>query len=218
MRKFIIRTNIPTDNDGQPVNPRINAARRQARGMDELIGLCEGLIADGRVVQMEAEYLTAWLEQSVDVVNKWPVREILIRIDEMLSDGVLDTDEQAELLELLHGFTGDAMVIQGERLSTSLPLDSPLPDVRFSGRSFCFTGRFAWGDRAACETETIRRFGAVHAAPTTKTDYLVIGTFTSRDWKHSSFGTKIMRAVELRDKFHPVTIIPEQHWAEALRG
>ena len=43
--------------------PRAVCAQRIAdRGVDEMIGICRGMIADGRVEQSEAEYILRWLE------------------------------------------------------------------------------------------------------------------------------------------------------------
>ena len=45
---------------------------------------------------------------------------------------------------------------------------------------------------------------------------LVVGAVASRDWLHSSYGRKIMRAVELRDSGRTVGIIGEDHWRRFL--
>jgi hypothetical protein len=49
-----------------------------------------------------------------------------------------------------------------------------------------------------------------------ETNYVVIGTFGSRDWVHTSFGRKIEKAVDYRTKGYPLAIITEDHWAAQL--
>ena len=49
-----------------------------------------------------------------------------------------------------------------------------------------------------------------------KTDYLVVGSLISRDWKHGSFGRKIETAVQYRARRGKLAIIPEDHWASYL--
>jgi len=47
--------------------------------------------------------------------------------------------------------------------------------------------------------------------------YLVEGTMSSQDWKYSSFGRKIERAVESRnEKGFPIRIVSEEMWLGAL--
>jgi NAD-dependent DNA ligase len=79
-----------------------------------------------------------------------------------------------------------------------------------------FTGRFAYGTRKQCDREVLERGGAVDGGVTKRTTFLVIGTFSSRDWQQSSYGSKIVRAVELRDAAVPLKIVGEDHWANAL--
>ena len=45
------------DKNGQPINKEFGAARLNDQGIDELIGLCKGILCDGSVVQGEAEFL-----------------------------------------------------------------------------------------------------------------------------------------------------------------
>jgi len=44
---------------------------------------------------------------------------------------------------------------------------------------------------------------------TRSTDVLVIGADATESWKHSSFGTKIMKAVDLRESVVPLAIVSE---------
>ena len=43
-------------------------------------------------------------------------------------------------------------------------------------------------------------------------NYLVIGTLASRDWRFSSHGRKIEKAVKLRGQGVPIRIISERVW------
>jgi len=47
-------------------------------------------------------------------------------------------------------------------------------------------------------------------------DYLVIGVVGSRDWMHSTHGTKIQKAVEYRDRGIAVQIVDEQNLVRSL--
>jgi NAD-dependent DNA ligase len=194
-------------------NTRI--ARRQK--LDELIGLARGLTADGVLNQSEVEYLEKWLVAHSQVVRASPVTQTLHRrVAEMLSDGVVDPQERAELFDTLSRFSGNDFELGEVFPSTSLPFCDPVPLITFPGQAFCLTGIFKRGGRSACEAEIRERGGTIHVALTQKTNYLVVGAYASQDWKHSSFGTKILKAIEYRDRNIGTKIIGEDAWSKAL--
>ena len=76
----------------------------------------------------------------------------------------------------------------------------------------CVTGKFAFGPRSEIEKLIEERGGELSNSITKKVNYLVIGTFSSRDWIHSSYGRKIEKAVEYRDNGDDIAIISEDHF------
>ena len=96
-----------------------------------------------------------------------------------------------------------------------VPLDNPAPPIVFQGRRFVLTGDFALGDRSECEQAVIERGGEVAPNVSKRVAYVVIGEHGSDDWKHGTFGTKVERAMFLRDeKGAAVAIVTERHWRE----
>ena len=205
------------DDHGQPVIRTFNAARLNERMIDELIGLCRGVLFDGAVSELEASALLRWMEANREISQQWPANILYRRISRMMADGLLDPEEQRELIEALIGLTGapaaDASVKSG---STALPLCAPLPIVNFPGKLFCFTGKFASGTRAQVQEAVIALGAAVKDSPTNKTNYLVIGSIGSADWIHSTHGRKIEKAVALRTDGKPIHIIAEEYWAKCM--
>ena len=61
-------------------------------------------------------------------------------------------------------------------LASESPYDYPPPDVVFSGRSFCFTGKFDFGPRKECEHLIIEKGGSAAKGVSGDLDLLVIGT------------------------------------------
>ena len=111
---------------------------------------------------------------------------------------------------------GKISMVLGADGPTTLPVDDPAPPLEWNESVFVMTGRFAYGTRAACEQEIVSRGGQLAANVTKRTTYLVLGTFGSDDWSHSSFGRKLERACELKSAGGEIYIITEDHWAGAL--
>ena len=79
-----------------------------------------------------------------------------------------------------------------------------------------FTGKFAFGPRKECERQVHSLGGRCEESVTQQTNYLIVGTFGSRDWVHTSFGRKIEKAVAYRRSGMGLAIISEDHWAGLL--
>lgn len=183
--------------------------RVAARQTDELIGICRGVLVDGAITDGEVRYLLKWLEDNQESAHLWPRSMLYQRIAAALADGKITEDEEKELLLVLHQVTGN--IEDG-----GLPYDDPAPQVVFEERAFCVTGDFAYGPRNRVIGAIEERGGRVAGAPSSKTHYLVVGITGSTAWKHSTHGTKIIKAIELRQAGKPIAIIGEKHWTEHL--
>ncbi|UGY16324.1 BRCT domain-containing protein [Bradyrhizobium septentrionale] len=191
---------------------RVGGDRIGSRQIDELIGIARGLVADNQISQAEVEFLQKWLAANLHISDQPVVRVLYKRVTEMLSDGIVDDSEKAELLDTLNRFSNRDIGGLGEILkSTSLPLNDPEPPLTFAGQRYCFTGTFNFGCRKECE-QAVQTLGAEVGSLTQKTTVLVIGIYATDSWKHSSFGNKIMKACEWRDDGLPICLVSETHW------
>ncbi|VVE51211.1 DNA ligase [Pandoraea morbifera] len=206
------------DSQGQPLNLAFRSQAVAERKIDELIGIVKGVIADGEISHSEAEFVLKWLDSNRDVATQWPANVLYPRLEQALSDGFLDSSEEGELLRLmLSTVGGNSSQNAGESSnSTSLPVTNPPPEIEFQGRTFCFTGKFYSGTRDWCHTQVSARGGLPTDGITKKLNYLVIGEIGSRDWLHSTYGTKIKKAVEYATSGVPIVIVTEQHWADHI--
>jgi NAD-dependent DNA ligase len=193
----------------------LGADRITSRQVDELVGIARGIAADGSLNQAEVEFLQRWLAANMAISDQPMIRKLYARINGVLADGVADAEECRELLETLNSFSSRDFELGEVMKATTLPLCDPALPLSFDGRRFCFTGTFNFGQRKDCEAAVSARGGACGSL-TKSTDVLVIGMYATESWKHSSFGTKIIRAVDMRESGMPIALISEEHWASHL--
>ncbi len=194
---------------------QFSSDRLSSRQIDELLGIARGLCADGSINQAEVEFLQKWLAANAGIAENPLINTLYRRVSEFLADGIVDENERCDLFDTLNRFADDGFELGETLKATTLPLCNPPPDVSFEGRSFCFTGIFSFGARSLCE-EAVEARGGSGSSLKKSTDYLVIGVYATESWKHSTFGNKILRAVELRDEGVPISIISEEYWRRQL--
>lgn len=186
------------------------------RNMEQLIGLANGILADGIVNQAEAETLRDWMRLNAMRDNPLTAR-LLDLVEAALADGVLDDEESAALHDALMDLTGEPAEEGEMEKAATLPLDPAPREVGVEGNSFAFTGTAAAGTRKAMYEATEAKGGTVHKTVTSKTNYLVLGTYVTPSWIHSSFGRKIEQAIMWRDvRQSGLRIVHEEDWARAV--
>ena len=198
-------------------------SRIDRRAADALVGLAAGIAADGTVNTAEAVFLKQWLENNLAHLNDPVINLLYSRLACMLQDNALDVDESRELLDILRSFSG----VRIERpkdggtavvTPTDLPFNSPVPDLVWDDRMFVFTGVMAFGPRKDCQALVEERGGLIGGSISKKVHYLVVGSVGNEQWRHSTYGTKIMKAVELREAGASIAIVGEDHWQKMLFG
>lgn len=99
------------------------------------------------------------------------------------------------------------------------PFDHPPPKVVFTGKTFLFTGEFAFGSRKECQKAVALRGGisSDQKQVSHSIDYLIVGTAGNKTWSKGSYGNKIERAVLIRRQHGKPAIVSEEHWVAALR-
>lgn len=199
----------------EALHNRLGGPRISSRQIDELIGIARGVAADGTLNQGEVEFLQKWLAANVEISDQPVVRVLYQRINDILSDGIVDPEECRELLDTLNSFSSRDFELGEVLKSATLPLCDPAPDLTFIGRTYCFTGTFNYGQRKICEQAVLER-GGFCGSLTKKTDVLVIGLYATESWKHSSFGNKVLKASEWRSEGQNISIVSEAHWTAHL--
>lgn len=200
-----------------------HSARIDRRSADALVGLAAGLAADGTISTAEGLFLKDWLETNLVHLEDPVINLLYARLSNMLLDGVLDPEESLELIGLLQGFSGlsiEKPMASDQQYSppNDLPFNRPEPDLAWNGRLFVFSGIMAYGPRKDCQALVEERGGIIAGGVSKKIHYLVVGSIGNEQWRHSSYGTKIMKAVELREAGSPIAIIGEHQWQRVMFG
>jgi hypothetical protein len=68
------------------------------KAVNNLYGLLAGITIDQRLNTQEVAETLNWLEEYSDLVGKGPLAELKEKLNEILADGVIDPDEQEDLL------------------------------------------------------------------------------------------------------------------------
>lgn len=219
-KKFVKSTNRKTnqthDENGQPLNLRFQEKAVSEREMNELIGLLKGILSDNSLVESEVRFLSGWLNSNTFASNSWPGSALKERIQRALTDDLIDKDELSEIRGIITSIIGGGEIQAGSPpKTTDLPIDRPAPLISFQGKTFCFTGKLLWGSRNDAQSAVLNRGGKI-TSPSKSLDFLVLGEFSSRDWKHSTHGMKILDAVYLKENGASLFIVSERDWSSAL--
>ena len=205
------------DDDGQPINRNLRQEHVGVRQVDELIGILKGVLSDKLLVDTEVKFLSEWLESNSFASKDWPGSVLHERIIRALEDDNIDPEELEEIKAIIES------IVRGGKenepaidLTTDLPIDKPTPKIIFKDKIFCFTGKLIWGKRQDAEEAVINKGGEISKI-NKSLNYLVLGEISSRDWKHSTHGLKILKAVQHKENGVNISIISEKDWAEALR-
>ena len=199
-----------------PLRLAVSRRRINVRNMDQLIGMCNMVLADGAVEDHEAQFLLKWMESNLYAAHEWPGNILYERLLRAVVDGRIDPEEERELLEVIQQIGGAMPTPEGPAVSGAIPFDEPPPEIVHEGRAFVLTGQFVYGPRKAVVAEIESRGGIVKPNCSKKISYLIVGTVGSEEWLHSNYGTKIIRAVELKQDGALLAIVPERAWVERL--
>ncbi len=187
-----------------------NMKRIQDRTVDELLGICRGMLSDGEINRKEAEYLREWFRKN-EVYVPTIFQSIEAKVSYFLDEEIDNRKAHDELIDLLKRLTGeDKDYFSHGEGSTSFLLDEP-EIVEFEGKEFVFTGKFT-SARSRKDLMAIvkEKGGRVNERGVTyDTDYLVVGEGGSSQWAHSALGRKLEDAIKKRESGGKVRIISE---------
>lgn len=199
-----------------PLNSSLSKHRNNV-AIEHLLGMAQGMLADGHLHDMEIQFLSSWIASNPEAAQSWPVSAVAARLRDALADGKISDEERDYLMATLRDLLANDFSETGSvsQEPTRLPVTDDV-DVDLDAAGVCLTGEFAYGTRAACQRLAERAGSIPFDNVSKKIRYLVIGSRVSPEWAHSSYGRKIERAVELQQQGHSLHIITERRWLQAL--
>lgn len=195
-----------------------NYDRITDRAMDELIGICRGMLFDGSIVHDEVINLHKWMHTN-PATARHPLGNALFNLLNTIiqSDQFTDKDELAIINQIV-ALTGAAEInAEGNNASTTLPFcENPPAEIMINGHHFALTGNFTQLKRKDLEKLITDNGGKIKKNANNNCDYLVIGEIGSGAWAHSSFGRKIEEAVKTRNDGGVIAIVSEAHFFKCI--
>ena len=107
--------------------------QQQDRAADELVGVCRGMLSDGAISSQEALFLKDWIDRNAIHAVVFSFDIVYRQLQSALADGVLDEDEECDLLSTLVNLVGGehrADLPGSPSLASALPLCQPPPHHR----------------------------------------------------------------------------------------
>lgn len=181
-----------------------------------LLGIIQGIMADSKINDDEVLSLNKWLTNNP--LTSWPAPIIKQKLEEILADGIITTEEKDDLKQLLSSLGANKLTTTGSVTGLTATFGTTTPEaITVQGKLFCFTGTFIYGNRSACENLVFELGGKSVKNISQKTDYLILGELPSKDWITSSYGLKIQAALELKNKGLDIKMLTEETWFNLIK-
>lgn len=169
-----------------------------------VLGICNGVIADGKITEDEARLLLHTLREHGDAEVSTEWRNCFYRVENILESGrALTPDVLDEIRHHIIGFV-------------NCPSADNLP-VEFADNQFVLSGQFALGQKKDVGKLIEDRGGSTAGSVTKKTRYVVVGGTRSILWKYDNYGTKVQKAKNLKEAGQTIDVISENNLSDALK-
>ncbi len=181
--------------------PHYSEETIQLKMLQELL---TSIIEDRVVTEDEVNSLVDWMEYNIQLRGNYPFDRVFNLLEKVLEDGVIDEDELKLLLDKFTEYTN--------------PTKSACNGVgELTDKHFVLTGEFSYGSRAAVSEYITSHGGIVDDTVKKCTEFVVIGSLGSQAWKNGVYGSKIKKAMELKDKGQNIDLVAEEDFFSSER-
>lgn len=187
---------IHTINTSQPKERHYSDKTEAIKSLKKIIG---SISSDGILTSKEILSLQLWMSIHSDLEGTYPFDKLFKFVNSSLIDGVIDSSENDELLDIFAKFI--------DPVHNSCSCSSNALDV--TGKNVCLTGNFCCGSKKQV-SDTLSDMGAVICnSVTKKTDIVIVGGQGSDAYAFGNYGAKVKRAMELQEAGQNIEIISE---------
>lgn len=195
------------------VNPYFDAMRS---GLQVLFGVLTGVVSDGRTRPSEVDALVAWTDEWGHLQGLWPFDEAMAVVVSIQTGRMTREQGHQLLLNLSQQFP-----LGGSQADLLAPLliqgvCAVDPQIVFPDRVFVFTGASSKKPRSHMEALVTDRGGRALENVNRKANYLVVCDEGNPCWAFACYGRKVEQACLLRRDGHPITIVHEADFWDAV--
>lgn len=189
--------------------------------INEFLGFCAGIVCDGLILKAEAEAMLSRFHDSMVLSSSVVFRDLWRALEAALADKILTEEESVEVRAWIALLVGDGYVDTGiPNIGNTAELDEPIRDaaqIVLKGACVVLTGPMRMGTRDFIIAEIEGCGGEVGKTTTRKTDYVVVSSTASKNWRTTHFGTKIERAKELIVEGYKLRFVTEAALEAAIK-
>lgn len=188
--------------------------------LNEFYGFCAGIACDNQITPKEVERLLSKLSTYPNITRDNRIVSLSTAARRSIADGRITPEESNDICSWITHLVGDSASDTGLATFGNVGvIDGAIQDhseIIFDKRMFVLTGKFSIGPRKAIQGMIADRGGDFKSNVCMNTHYLCVATAASRDWVHSHEGTKIIRALELRNEGKGPQLVHEGALSRAL--
>lgn len=163
--------------------------------MQQLQEIVSNIIEDQVITDSEIKDLKDWIENHVKLIGFYPFDKIFEMVETIILDGIMDNEEQQQLLKLLDAFINP----QTENVS-----------IDFKNKFVCLSGEFDLGSKKQVEEMLVMKGASIAKSVTGNLDILILGQAGSAAWKYGNYGSKYEKARQLNEKGKNIVIVKEK--------
>ena len=173
--------------------------------LQELVSFLKNVIRDEKVDCSELIELKHWMENHRYLQGSYPFDRVFDALDSVLEDGKITSTE----LESFYVFLLDLVDPVKQRGCHD-------KIAMLYGKHVCVTGDFEFGSRSKVCALIEEAGGIIDKSVKNATNYVVVGTKGSDNWKTGNYGSKIQKAMELIDKGMEIKIVEEKEFIPSV--
>jgi len=184
----------------------INEKKINQKNIDELIGICQGILADDFINKDEIDFIYSWIQGKFlkeDIKKFFIVNYIYNHLEQLLENNSLDDKDLNNFKNILKNI-----------ISLETTLDKK---ISIENNSICCCSGIFSEDKKTIKQILKNKNITIKDNVTLDINYLIIGSLGSPEWKHGIYGNKIEKAIKYRDeKKTGLAIISEQQLLKDL--